>query len=311
MLVYATYGFLLLLFALIFLLFRHVLLLFVRQRKARFRLQYMRDAKLKNRFSAYLARYDALYRHLSELLESIESRISIGGVVTSTLVLSLAGFVAGAFFFQSFKGVLALTIILGSLPYAMLRMRLLSVRLRTRLEFLPAVEVFYQYYLICGQNNVKAALKMCLEENRILYPMKPVFEQLYRNLMTQRSSEESLRLFTMTLGHVWAEYLSGILRVALMEGNDVSGNLKDLIIDMRKAQRFDQAERNRLLEIRIANFTPILFLALFLGINFKMNYANSYHYYLMDPGGRNLLLDAVLLIFLSFIMGIVLSFRRM
>lgn len=42
---------------------------------------------------------------------------------------------------------------------------------------------------------MKMALKYCLEENRILYPIKPVFEQLYRNLMTQRDKEESLRIF--------------------------------------------------------------------------------------------------------------------
>ena len=59
---------------------------------------------------------------------------------------------------------------------------------------------------------------------------------------------------------------------------------------MRKAQRFDQMERNRLLEIRIANFTPILFLALFLFINFKVNTDNAYLYYMVDPGGRNMIL---------------------
>ena len=80
---------------------------------------------------------------------------------------------------------------------------------------------------------------------------------------------------------------------------------------MRKAQRFDQLERNRLLEIRIANFTPILFLALFLFINFKVNTENAYLYYMVDPGGRNMILDALLLIFVSFLMGMYLSMRRM
>jgi hypothetical protein len=311
MLLIVTSVFLLLLFTLLFLFLRYALFLFVKQRKARVRLQYMREAKLKHRISAYLSKYDAIHHHLSELLESIESRMTIGGIVTASFVLSLIGLITGAYFFQNVKGMLSFTAILGSLPYAILRMRLLSVRLQTRLEFLPAVEVFYQYYLICGQKNIKAALKMCLEEQRIQYPMKPVFEQLYRNLMTQRSIEQSLRVFSLTLGHIWAEYLTGIIRVALTEGIDVSENLKDLVLDMHRAQRFDQVERNRLLEIRIANFTPIFFLILFLSVNFKMNYVNSYHYYLLDPEGRNLLLDAVLLIFLSFIMGIVLSFRRM
>ncbi|MNY29977.1 hypothetical protein D3C86_1640540 [compost metagenome] len=190
-------------------------------------------------------------------------------------------------------------------------MKLVSVRLRTRLEFLPAVEVFYQYYMMDPNQNMKIALKYCLEENRILYPIKPVFEQLYRHLMTQRDTEESLRIFSLTLGHIWADYFTGIISVALKEGSFVGDSLKELITDMRKAQRFDQMERNRLLEIRIANFTPIGFMALFMWINFKVNADNAYLYYVIDPAGRNMILDALLLIFVSFLMGIYLSMRRM
>jgi hypothetical protein len=311
MLVYAKYGFLALLFILIFLFARGFLLAVVRQRKARFRLLYVREAKLGNRLAVFLSRYGFLYKHLSDLLESVGGRFSMSGLVTVSAILWLAGFVAGAWFFQSVKGVLALSVMLGSFPYLALRMKLLSVRLKTRLDFLPAVEIFYQYYLIFGQKNAKAALKACLDENRILYPIRPVFEQLFRNLMTSRDTNDSLRIFSLTLGHVWADYFVSILRVALMEGNDIGDNLKDLITDMRKAQRFDQAERNRLLEIRVANFTPALFLALFLSINFKINTANAYMYYVLDPAGRNLLLDALLLIFVSFLMGVYLSMKRM
>jgi hypothetical protein len=311
MLSYALYSFILLLFVLIYLCIRFLLISLIRQRKARYRLQYVRNSQLSSRLSHYLSGSSRFYKHIHELMESVESKLSINGIVTISFLLFVAGFLCGALFFQSFKGVFTLTLISSMLPYLMLRMKLISVRLRTRLEFLPAVEVFYQYYMIGGHKNVKTTLKTCLEENRMLHPIKPVFEQLYRNLMTQRNTDESLRIFSITLGHVWADYFVAIVKVALTEGNSVSLNLKDLITDMRKAQRFDQTERNRLLEIRIANFTPIGFLILFLFINFKVNYANAYHYYVLDPAGRNLLLDALLFIFVSFLMGIYLSLRRM
>jgi hypothetical protein len=311
MLIYAKYSFLLLLFALIYMGIQFLLNSIIAQRKARYRLQYVRNSKLSSRLSQYLLKSNKLYQHLQEMIESVGSKSSIGGIMTISFLLLVSGFLSGALYFQSFKGVTIITLISTSLPYLMLRMKLISVRLRTRLEFLPAVEIFYQYYMLGGSKNVKTALKTCMEENRMLHPIKPVFEQLYRNLMTQRNSDESLRIFSITLGHVWADYFTSILKVALTEGNSVAVNLKDLITDMRKAQRFDQTERNRLLEIRIANFTPVAFLVLFLFINFKVNYANAYHYYVLDPGGRNLLLDALLLIFISFLMGIYLSLRRM
>jgi hypothetical protein len=141
--------------------------------------------------------------------------------------------------------------------------------------------------------------------------MKPLFELLYRNLMTSRGVDQSLRVLGLSLGHVWGDYFINILRVALTEGNRVDENLRDLITDMRKAQRHDQQERNKLLEIRIANFTPVLFLGLFLGINFKLNADSAYLYYVLDPDGRGMLLDALLLIFASFLMGVYLSMRRM
>jgi hypothetical protein len=311
MLVYAQIAFLLMLFILLFCFFRPLLQLAVRQRRTRFRLQHVRQAKIGNRLASRLKRYRVVYTHLSELMEAVHSSFSISAFLTASFLLFLSGFLAGALLFQTLKGVFVLSFVLGTLPYLLLRMRLISIQLRTRLEFLPAVEVFYQYYVLGGQKNVRTALKDCIEENRLMYPMRPVFEQLYRNLTTSRDVDVSLRIFSMTLGHRWASYFSNILRVALLEGNPVGDNLKDLIEDMRKAQRADQAERNRLLEIRIANFTPILFLGVFLFVNFKINYQSAYMYYIIDPGGRSMLLDALVFIFASFVMGVYLSMKRM
>ncbi|NEW09163.1 hypothetical protein GK047_24620 [Paenibacillus sp. SYP-B3998] len=302
---------LLLLFVLCYVFLYAMLRALVRQRKARYRLHYVKQSKLGSRFGEYLGKRSLFYKHVKEMMESVESQMSLNMLIVLTIVLLLVGLLGGALFFQTVKGAAVVTFIFVSLPYMLLRMKLVSIRLQTRLEFLPAVEVFYQYYMIDPNQNIKIALKLCLEENRILYPIKPVFEQLYRNLMTQRETEDSLKMFSFTLGHTWADYFVGIVRVALTEGIFVGDSLKELIVDMRKAQRSDQLDRNRLLEIRIANFTPILFLALFMLINFKVNTDNAYLYYFVDPVGRNMLLDALLLIFVSFLMGIYLSLRRM
>ncbi|OCT14744.1 hypothetical protein A8709_11230 [Paenibacillus pectinilyticus] len=309
--IFAKYVFLLLLFILVYVGFQALLEVLVRQRKARFRLHYVKNATVGARLSAYLEKNSRAFKHIEDLLESIDSKLSMRAMLTISVIGMLSGLLAGILFFATVKGAVIITTIGSSLPYLLLRVKLVSVRLQTRLEFLPAVEVFYQYYMMDPNQNMKIALKYCLEENRILYPIKPVFEQLYRHLMTQRDTEESLRIFSLTLGHNWADYFTGIMRVALKEGSFVGDSLKELITDMRKAQRFDQMERNRLLEIRIANFTPIGFLALFMWINFKVNADNAYLYYVVDPAGRNMILDALLLIFVSFLMGIYLSMRRM
>jgi hypothetical protein len=80
---------------------------------------------------------------------------------------------------------------------------------------------------------------------------------------------------------------------------------------MRRARRANEQERNKLLEIRIANYTPLLFLILFVGLNVHYSPENAYRYYLADPKGRDLMLNAFVLIFASFLMGIWLSRRKM
>jgi hypothetical protein len=141
--------------------------------------------------------------------------------------------------------------------------------------------------------------------------MQPVFGQLYRNLSVRGDDEASLRIFAGALGHVWGEYLVNLMRVSLSEGSTISESLRELLTDMRRARRANEQERNKLLEIRIANYTPLLFLILFVGLNVHYSPENAYRYYLADPKGRDLMLNAFVLIFASFLMGIWLSRRKM
>lgn len=245
------------------------------------------------------------------MLESIGSHIKVKGFLRVSMIMVLIGMATGGFVFTTVKAVCVLALIFGIMPYVALRMVLMSKQMKARLDFLPAIEIFYQRYVLSPQKNLRVMLSELLQEDKFDYPIKALFEQLDRNLAAHRSIEESLRVFAMSLGHHWAEYYVNMLRVGLTEGIDLSHNLRELISDMRKAQRNDQAQRNRLLEIRIANFTPLLFLITYLGINFKVNYNSAYYYYLVDSTGKNMLLNALILIFISFLMGVYLSIKRM
>lgn len=301
----------LLLFLLLFVSLRNAGQALIRQRTARLRLSHLREERWSNRLANLLERYEPIYRHVSDVLEASRLMHSLSAFFTVTLALLLAGIAGGVLLFGTLKGVVMMTAILATTPYLALRLRLISFQLRARLDFLPAAEVFYQYYVLSASKNMRSVLHETVMGNRLLYPLKPVFDQLHRNLAAGRETDDSLRIFAMSLGHVWADYFANILKVALQEGVDVTMNLKELIADMRRAQINDQKERNRLLEIRLASFSPIFFLLLFLGINFKANYANAYRFYILDPEGRGMLLNAAFLIFASFLLGVYLSMRRM
>lgn len=299
------------LFCSLFVAVRSLLDIWFQRQQMAGRLSYRRERRFGERLARYLQRYDKAYRHLDELLESLQSGLRPGSIVVLSLLLLLAGAAFGILFFRSLKGLLFLGGVLGTMPYLLLRTMQVHRQMKTRIDFLPAIELFYQCSLVSGGRQIRSALQRTVEEKRLLGPMQAVFEQLYRNVSVRGDDEASLRIFAASLGHVWADYFVNIVRAGLAEGHPIADNLKDLITDMRKARRANQQERNKLLEIRLANFTPVFFLALFIGINFHYSPENAYRYYVLDPGGRNMLLNAAVMIFLSFVMGLWLSRKKM
>ncbi|WP_424768837.1 type II secretion system F family protein [Paenibacillus sp. sgz302251] len=300
-----------LLFCLLFIAFYCLFLIWSQEQRLRRRLTYRTKAGLRYRVSESFKRFERLHRHLSDLLEALQVKMKPSTFVLVSVLLLLTGIAAGGVFFQSVKGTLLFGGLLCLLPYTVLRGMLVHRRMQAQLDFLPAVELFYQCYLVTGERQVRVALQRTVEERRLLGPMQSVFEQLYRNLSVRGDDEASLRLLSASLGHLWADYFVNILRVALVEGVPITDSLKELMKDMRKARRVNEQERNRLLEIRVANFSPLLFLALFIGINFRYNKDNAYYYYVLDPQGRDMLLNAMVFIFASFLMGLWLSRKKM
>ncbi|MFD0715957.1 type II secretion system F family protein [Paenibacillus sp. GCM10027626] len=300
------------LFISFFIVIRSVLRHWSVQRSSAGRLSYRREGRLPLRFARWLQQhYESPYRHVDELLEALALPISPSSMFACTAILLTVGMSFGLFFFNSVKGMMFVGGAAAAAPYTLLRMVLIHRQLQMRIDFLPAVELFYQCCLMNGGRQLRVALQRAVEEKCLLGPMQSAFEQLYRNLSVRGDDEASLRIFATTLGHVWADYFVNIVRVGMTEGHPISESLKELITDMRKARRSNQQERNKLLEIRLANFSPVLFLALFIGINFYYNADNAYLYYVLDPGGRDLLLNAFALIFGSFLMGLWLSRKKM
>jgi Flp pilus assembly protein TadB len=300
----------LVLFLLIYVCFRFGLSAWWDGQSRKRRLNANKEARWSLDLSRQMIRISKPHQHIADLLLTLRWKMKPKGFVVSCLGMGLLGISTGVLVFQSFRAVVILLVILGCLPYLLLRMTLVNRQMVTRLEFLPAVELFYQCYLVTGCRHIRNAMQKTVEERRLPGEVQAVFDQLYRNLSVNGDDEGSLRRFSMSFGHTWADYFGSILKVALEEGNNVADNLRELISDMRKAQMSNQVERHRLLEIRMANFAPILFLTLFLGINFRLNPEGSYKYYVIDSAGRGMLLNSVVLLFGSLLMGLYLSKRK-
>ena len=78
--IFAKYVFLLLLFVLVYVLVQSLLHVLIRQRKARYRLHYVKTSTFVARFSEYLGNRSALFKHIKEMMESVESKMSMRGI---------------------------------------------------------------------------------------------------------------------------------------------------------------------------------------------------------------------------------------
>lgn len=299
------------LFLLLFAAVRGMIAAATDRTESRGRLRHRRPARSVRSAVRRLVPLERLYGRLGLLLESARAGLSAQAFVGFSLLLLAAGGAAGALLVHSVKGTVLAAVLLGGMPYLVIRMLLAHRQMQSRVDFLPAVELFYQCYLTTGGRQVRLALARMVEERRLLGPLLPVFEQLYLNLQVKDDDEASLHIFVSAMGHLYADYFANLLRVALADDSPIAEGVKELIGDMRRAQRADRQERQRLLEIRIANFSPPLFLILFIGINMRYNPDGAYMYYVLDPNGRDMLLNAAALIFGSFLMGVYLSRRKL
>lgn len=253
----------------------------------------------------------AIRKHINLLLASSQLPLSYNQFIYITVSFTFIGIVIGKLYFTELNSLLLCSLFFSCLPYCVARSYLVSKRLEAQREFLPAIELFYQYYLVTGGQQIKLALGKMIDEKELMNVMQQNFTQLYRNLTLNPNLEYSLSLFNHSTGHRFARYFSQMVLVALQEGVSIKGGLKDLIDDMRKAKRQNETERHRLLEIRIANFTPLLFLMFFIGLNLVVNTEQSIEAYVYDEAGRKLILHSLVLIVLSLVMGIHISRKKM
>jgi hypothetical protein len=310
MLSMTKYALSLLLFLLLYTVIQHILLRLIRSSRRRTTGGNRKKSTTLRRKLSSQKLISIMLNHLGDLLRSSQVLMEQGSFILISCMAGTAGVAVGMLYFASVKGVVIIGLFLLLAPYVWLRSHLLNKQLKHRLDLLPAVECFYQLYVLSETKNVRTVLHAALEGNRIPATLQSTFKQLYAGLMIHQDRESCLRTFSYALGSRWSDHFTAMLRYAIEDGTDLSDGLRELIADMRQAIRTDHADRNRLLEIRIANFSPLLFLAVFIAVNVRIDPKQTYYYYVVSEAGRNMMLDALMLIGASFGMGLYLSMRR-
>jgi hypothetical protein len=227
--------------------------------------------------------------------------------ILSVCLFAFGGYV-GWIWFLTIKHVFLLGLLLSVCPWIFVRVRLINMQVRMRLIFLDAVEIFYQAYVSVPRRNIRVVLAKIVSEQRMPKAIAHLFREMHEQFIF--GDDRAIHTFAQAISHEWGYTFTHLLEVSMAEGIVLDHVLQEFICDLRDTQKSALEDKTRLLEIRIANFSPPFFLALFIGINLHFNYEGAIQAYIFDLHGRILLLQAFLLMVASFVMGVWLSIQR-
>src|SRR5690606_32722341 len=100
----------------------------------------------------------SVMKHLEQLLHSLQIPLKGNQLFSTLLGLFIGGMLLGSWLLGTWKWALLLGAMIAALPYLVLRFILVHRRLEAQIDFLPALESFYQCYLITGERQIKVAL---------------------------------------------------------------------------------------------------------------------------------------------------------
>ena len=269
--------------------------------------------KLRKRVLAIDVPRRKLYRwswlnRLHDQLIATQISLSIPVFFMLSSCLFAIGAYLGWIWFFDIRHVILLGLLLAICPWVFLRVRLAAAQVRMRLIFLDAVEIFYQAYVSVPRRNIRVVLAKIVSEQRMPKAIAHLFREMHEQFIF--GDERALHTFAKAISHEWGYTFTHLLEVSMAEGIVLDHVLKEFIDDLRDAQKAALEDKTRLFEIRIANFSPPFFLALFIGLNLHFNFEAAIQAYFYDLHGRILLLQAFLLMVASFVMGVWLSVHR-
>ncbi len=138
-------------------------------------------------------------------------------------------------------------VILASLPYLMLRIRLESIRRKSSFEGEAMISSFLSQYRIKQFNIYETIEGVLKEENDLKVTRKLMFRLLMdlRNTGSEMAIHEAVRNFSFAINTNWSRMLANCIKAAALKGLNVSLALEDILIQLREARTLAE-ERKRL-----------------------------------------------------------------
>ncbi|WP_235941504.1 type II secretion system F family protein [Paenibacillus puerhi] len=254
-------------------------------------------------------------RHIREELDLAELPLSVEPVLLAMGLLALVGFFGSDALLQGLSrqlsiGVLPLQgthiwslsgmvgIISGSVPYFLIRFRVMRKRGRIAMRMIMLVQNLIGHYrprLTLADMIVSSADTMPDE-------VRAEWRRLELGLH-MKSIDQALYEFAGRVDNEWAHDLTDLLLIGAQYGTDMTESLHHLVNKMQASKRHEENRLAMITVYRLGTTFMVAFAFFVIGFNVYADPVNYIRYF-VEPGGKLLLLLSFAVMFVSMVLVI-------
>lgn len=199
------------------------------------------------------------------------------GAAYTFLVLSISLFLVTFFLLvmrnQSLGVVFLFSLLLGLLPYTILRVRLIRIRIEGSYEAEGLIAELNNQYKICNLNMIEAIDKTLAQIKSFHYSQRALFRlsMSVKEYKTEQELDNIIREFVYSIDTEWATLLGINIKIAVSDGRDVRISLIDILEELKQIKEIlEKDKRGNSESFSMIRFmVPAVYvLSIFVAINF-------------------------------------------
>ena len=215
-------------------------------------------------------------QHINMVLHIVLNK-NYHGAAYSFIVLSICLFAVTFLMLitggQSLLFSFLFALLLGLLPYLIMRVRLIVIRIEGSYEAEDLVTELNNQYKICNLNMIEAMDCTLPKLNNCRYTQKALFRlsMAIKEYKSEEQLDSIIKEFVYAIDTEWAALLGINIKIAVSDGRDVRPSLDDIIIELKQIKEIlEKDKRNNNESFSMIKFiVPAVYvLSVFVAVNF-------------------------------------------
>lgn len=243
------------------------------------------------------------HEHIEKLISAVKSKDtgekkknSVINFYILSLFLFAVSFMILLLLLQDFILAMVFGLVFMSVPYLILRMRLINKRMKTSLAFMDNFHIIVQSY----STNSKSAYHMVqdITENLDDKQLKSTFIKLLASMQQDRKEKDfrnAIIVFAYSINSSFAIRFGNLLSKAHLSASDITLPLNDLSDDVTARRNDLDNEKSLNVETKVLGYLPIITMPIFLFAAWRVS--TMYGFWTLFNNTSNLIIFLIAVVF--------------